>query len=978
MTEIATSRIYKLFTFNSDYTLTVNDDLLQERKRGNDKEICFANISNKPILSRGILWNKFIIELADGQRVSISGISKKSTEYSFSKVVQKITNYFSNRIEVDLPKVDQGIEAFDTITQNKYARYSHVEKWFEQNNEVAGCFTNKFALSLISEKKKEQVTNFTQLFTNGHEVREERNKEFIGKELNSYKDFFDTVENNPLTDRQRLACIVNEDNNLVLAGAGSGKTSVIIAKAGYLVDSGLAKANDILILAYGRKASKETNERIDEKLPHVTGITTNTFHKLGLDIIGEATGKKPSVTKLQEDLGTFTAFINKVVESLCAADKEYNRKIVEYFIAYLTKYQEQFSFEFPGEYFEALRENNVQTLKARSYENSNGKKTLKQEVVKSHEEVIIADYLFVNGIEYEYEAHYQYETATETHSQYQPDFYLPEYDIYLEHLGVDRKGNTAPFVDQHEYQEGIRWKRALHEKYDTTLVETYSYEMREGTLIELLQSKLEQHGVKFNAISYHELLELFSKLGEEKKVTQFTKLVATFLDLFKQSGKSFGDLRIAADQKETDKARCHAFIDIFEPILSEYTAELKRANTIDFSDMIREAIVVIEEGRYKPRYKYILVDEFQDISAIRADLVKSLIKFGKDTTLTCVGDDWQSIYKFSGADINYTAKFSSYFGYTQEIALNRTFRFNDKINDFATTFVTKNPSQLKKEVNSHTQVLDNSVTLVKHGNNVDGAIEQCLESLIATDPTAKSIYILGRYKFCKPDCFNQLSSKYPNCQFTFDTVHGSKGKEEDVVILVDVNDSLYGFPSKIGDDPLLDLVLPEAEPYDYSEERRLFYVAVTRAKQHTYIVYDFNSPSVFIEEICDEERNEYNFDILSEDGVAHLPVNYGKCDSCETGDIKIRVMQGDRFFFGCGNFPFCKNTPAACGACNKYPMKKVRGLYRCQNSLCENVVKSCPRCGGGVLTKRNGKYGDFYGCSAYKTTGCKYTENVRS
>jgi len=730
-----------------------------------------------------------------------------------------------------------------------------------------------------------------------------------------------------------------------------------------LIQSGLALPHEILILAYGRKASKETDERIKEKLPNVEGIKSSTFHKLGLDIIGEATGKKPRISKLQEDTAEFYKLINTVITDLTKKDAAYNQRVIDYFVTHLIPYESEFDYQQQGEYFTALKEGDMRSLKSRIEwaEKRSGRVSLQKEQLKSFEEVVIADFLFVNGIKYIYEHPYEFDTTTADKSQYQPDFFLPDFGIYIEHFGINRDGSTPPFVSRNTYTAGINWKRSLHQVYETKLVETYSYEMKEGTLTDLLHSKLEKHGVKFSPLSFKELLELLVSIGEEKKADQFTKLIVTFLDLFKQSGYSFDTIRGNAS-RHPDRPRCHAFIDVFKPIYGEYTNELNRSSTVDFSDMIRKATDLVQSRKYKPNFKYILVDEFQDTSAIRADLVKSLVDKGDDTVLSCVGDDWQSIYRFSGSDISYTGNFEKFFGYTKKVPLDKTFRYNDKLKDFSTTFITQNPAQIKKDVTAHTSVPTNAITLVEYYEDVDRAIQHCVDDIRTKHPETATIYIIGRYSFSKPAFLQTMAKQYPEYNFLFDTVHGSKGKEADFVIVVDVNDARYGFPSKIVNEPLLDLVLPQPESHEYAEERRLFYVAITRAKHHSYVLFDVVKPSVFIEEIRDRKNDsKYQFNQTSTEGVASAPPDFGTCPSCGTGKMMMRVMPDGRFFFGCGHYPLCSYTPRTCNACNKYPLIKDDAYYRCKNPECGNVVKGCELCSDGVMVERRGRYGKFWG-----------------
>ncbi|WP_020585466.1 UvrD-helicase domain-containing protein [Desulfobacter curvatus] len=970
MTDIPLSFFYRLFTFRWDHKSKIADNAVIS----GSERLEYGQIKARPELDKGFFWADIIFPSSTNGPFKISGVRKKDAPNFFDSIIYGIQAYHQQVLSPYCDQISQSYQAFKNLFNGSYVRHSAIEKWKQKSEKIYQNLDNDFALENLPESEGKQAREFILLASQSHTLREDENQKFITSELQKYGDFFDSVENNPLTESQRKACVVNEDNNLVLAGAGSGKTSVIIAKTGYLIKSGFAKPHEILILAYGRKASKETDERIKEKLPDIEGVKASTFHKLGLDIIGSATGKKPSVSKFQEDSAEFYALINRIVTELTQKDSTYNQRVIDYFVTHLIPYKNEFDYGEQGEYFAAMKDGDVRSLKSRLQwaQKRNGMTSLKQEQLKSFEEVVIADFLFVNGIEYQYEAPYKYDTATSVKTQYHPDFYLPEYDIYIEHFGVDRNGNTAPFVDQFTYEVDMEWKRRLHRERGTILVETFSYQMQEGTLTDDLFSKLEVLGVRFSPMSFEQLLSLLHEIKEEKKATELTRLIVNFLDLFKQSGLSFELVRKKANQNR-EKTRCHAFLDIFEPILSAYTKELNRTNSVDFSDMIRKATDCVQSGQYKPRFKYILVDEFQDISAIRADLVKALVNKGEDTILTCVGDDWQSIYRFSGSDISYTGKFDQYFGHTEKVLLDKTFRYNDKVNAFSKTFIMENPAQLEKAITAHSTISGNGITLVGYYQDKGNAVLQCLEQIREIHPDPATVYILGRYGFTKPEHFENFKNQYPEYSILFETVHGSKGKEADFVIVVDVNNAKYGFPSKINDDSLLDLVLPSEEPYRFAEERRLFYVALTRTKKHTFVLYDVDARSAFIKEIIGN-KGKYHFDAFMTKGAETAPPDYGTCPVCKAGKITMRVMRDGSFFFGCGNYPFCAYKALTCNVCNKAPMVKEGSYYHCINPECDYTAKACKNCSDGVLTERNGKYGRFLGCSNFGRTGCRYTE----
>jgi DNA helicase-4 len=219
------------------------------------------------------------------------------------------------------------------------------------------------------------------------------------------------------------------------------------------------------------------------------------------------------------------------------------------------------------------------------------------------------------------------------------------------------------------------------------------------------------------------------------------------------------------------------------------------------------------------------VDEFQDISLGRAGLIRALRGQVQGAKLFCVGDDWQSIYRFTGSDISLTTDFEGYFGPARRTALDRTFRFHDRIAAFSSHFVQRNPRQLRKRLSTAATSDKLGVVVYRHGEG-DDPLPTILAEIAALG--AASVFLLGRYGFTAPDDLRALQARFPRLNIRFLTAHGSKGLEADYVVLLGLTSGRHGFPSEVADDPVLGLVLADGEPFAFAEERRLFYVALTR------------------------------------------------------------------------------------------------------------------------------------------------------
>jgi len=847
-------------------------------------------------------------------------------------------------------EISRAVTSFRSLINSKF----YISKG-EYSNWCAGW---DYLRSLVQKYSKKHIeTGFTEeleelesAFENGDSLINEKNEEYIQLELEKYQDFFDNIESHPLTESQRRTIVTDEKHNLIVAGAGTGKTSTIVGKAGYVLQKELAKPHEILLVCFARKARDEIEERVLARLGQKLNV--ETFHSLGLKIIADVDKSKSSVSELSTDRLKLPKAILGYIQKR-SRDKEFLGKLNEYFAFHRTPYESEFNFKSKGEYIDFLRNNQVRSLKGH--------------LVKSLEECDIANFLYINGIDYVYEGNYEVKTASKSHRQYKPDFHLPEYGIYIEHFGVDRNNETAPFVDRKKYLADMAWKRRIHRENNTTLVETYSWEKHEGVLLEKLERNLVSAGVKFVRIPPE---QIFDKINELGLVHPFTRLLATFLNLFKSSRKSIHEL-LEQSKELPDYMRYKAFIEIFSEIYRDYEEDL--GEEIDFNDMINKAEKYLTNGLYRSKSRYILVDEFQDISYNRFRLLKALLDQDPSAKLFCVGDDWQSIYRFTGSDISIMTDFNRHFDPSERLNLDKTFRFDNKLCDFSTKFILRNPNQIKKQLISEEESIDPSVTLL-WSENIDDAISEVLRRIESSEEKGAQVFIIGRYNHQRPTNLSHLRKEYPKLSISYITAHSSKGKELDYVIVIGLTSQGYAFPSQIEDDPVLDLVLAKKELIPNAEERRLFYVAVTRAKKHVYLIASKNNPSTFASEI---ERSDYEVVIEERRGEIDVP-----CPECKTGFMVLR--QGELGnFYSCNNYPYCEYKPHMCPHCGKGFLFESPGTHNftrfvryciCSNADCSFKREKCPRCKDGYLTVRSGRYSKFLGCSNYPA--CTYTKSL--
>ena len=650
---------------------------------------------------------------------------------------------------------------------------------------------------------------------------------------------------------------------------------------------------------------------------------------------------KPQISTLADDPAKMAQTIDEILDELLTS-KQHGEQVTELLTLHRNSYRSPFDFKTASDYF--------------AYVRLCERRTLSGDLVKSFEEVQIANFLSMNGIKFRYEKPYPVNTADKRHRQYMPDFYLPNHQIYIEHFALNEKGDAPPFF--RNYQEGVHWKRCIHRRYGTRLIETYSWQARRGILLRELKKILENNGVDFRPVSIDRLLHDLRSILQ----SWLARLILSFLKHVKTSILSADDLTRRA-MKSPDKFRSLAFLRVFEAVRVRYEQRLAKEGAVDFEDLINESAGHIRNLNSSAQYRYILVDEFQDISASRMAMLTALKK--PDTAYFLVGDDWQSIYRFAGSDVGLVRGCGEYLGHVREHCLSRTFRYGSRVAGPTSGFVQRNPEQTQRSLCANSDELDLGITVVaskEPSQGVEIALEDILEQVRTRDQgrnpgrgkNHSSVLALGRYRYSVNAIREVAKSRRMGVDFS--TVHSAKGREADFSLVLDLKDDKMGFPSQIEDDPLLNLVLPptRGNPFPHAEERRLFYVAATRAKRAVYLIADQIHTSSFVRELVQDYEGIRRIGDLAQYSAPDCPRCGGYLVESRTG----RTLR-------CVNHPMCKHQAPRCETCEQGYSLSDGQSARCSNQRCSGSPRACPSCKFGILVLRSGPYGQFLGCSGY-------------
>ena len=856
------------------------------------------------------------------------------------------------------------------------------------------CKKNKVDYSLLEK--------YLYSFQHVVEAVNKHNQQFVTRHLKQDKEYLDKIlsKENPnlvLDIDQRKVVLSDEDYTLVIAGAGAGKTTTLEAKAKYLVEKKHINPERILVISFTKKATQELADRFK-----INGIPAKiaTFHSIGNSIINTNQGKH----SIKAPGFRFDVLRDYLVTKL--DDESFIDKIRLFFASYLEMpFDSSKSVEI---YKRRLAHSDLTTRKSDLdlFQESLNKKriSIRSERVRSSQECQIANYLFINGIDYQYEPQYPY-CIPGTNKPYTPDFKIIQGDnvVYLEHFGINEDGTNWRFTKEEleTYKHHIKDKIRLHKAHNTKLIYTFSSYKDGKDLIYHLHSILLENHFALRQRDPKEIYHELAKRAEDRYFIRFIQLLCNFINRFKTNDyklERISDFQARAREKKDE--RTLLFLDIARQCYIHYEAALKEQNSIDFEDRINNASSILDEkirNKEKIPYDYIFIDEYQDISFQRFNLAEKLSQCS-DAKIIAVGDDWQSIFRFSGSDITLFTDFEKRRGYGDILYLTNTHRNSQELIDVAANFVRVNDLQKKKALKSPKHLTDPVVVISYDDSYVSKkedreypsatpyfrmgkAIEAALENIHDKFGDDKDVLLLGRYNRDGKN-LNRLSSmfictedgrirckKYPKRKIRFRTAHSSKGLGADNVIVINGKDDILGFPSKIEDDPVRKLVLADAHERDFAEERRLFYVALTRTKNKVYLITPKHKPSSFILELRNNHTNiVLNGPQLDSDGSDR--VRY-RCPYCGYPlQLRKKKNKADKE----QSLYICSNDPEVCG----FVTNDISGGKR--------SIRKCPECESGYLivkhVKNNGKdTGErILGCTNYKKdgTGCNYVINSQS
>ena len=743
---------------------------------------------------------------------------------------------------------------------NKYKKFMTKDIYITSN--MYDTFTNKYKyLYDCLDKNTCEYKNILKIINDKNKLLRKHNRKYVDNKLIKYKSYFDNmfsdINKNIILDKsQREAIICDEDNLLVLSGAGSGKTTTISAKVKYLIDIKNIKPDKICVITFTKKAKEELDYKINKIFN--SNVDIYTFHSLGLKIIKYYYKNKD--IDIIDEKGQYKIICDYIKNNLFK-DKD---KFSLFFEAFKNKtsFSEEYKlfdnyYDYHNYMYKRKYINSNTTMdnyiKEQAKRRRNYLKTLNGEYCKSKEEVDIANFLYLNNIDYQYEKSYK---KLDNLKIYKPDFYIEQNNNYnyIEHFGIDKVNKTNNHYTKEEltnYLKNMKLKEKYHcdEKIEDLFIITYSKVLGKRNYLSVLKDSLIKKGYVLSKKDNNLVYERLKDTIEDRYINNFVnRIVIPFISYFKRSNYKLDDFK----NIKTDNDLLNKQIRVISDIYLNYESKLREKNLIDFEDMINISYKVmpyIKEKNLGVDYKYIIIDEYQDVSMQRFNLTKRIEELFK-SKIIAFGDDYQTIFGFSGSRIDLMTEFRNYLSDAKQIPIPNVYRNSQELIDVATKFINKNSKQIKKKLISNKRLINPIELYIYNDSNY-----------INTNINKSNVLLLERYNndidtilnnnlFIRKNHENIIYKKHEDMKIDYLTIHKSKGLEYDNCILINAIDDKYGFPSKIEDEEIIKLLKPKIEEnIFYPEERRLFYVAMTRTKNKLYILVPKSKTSSFIREI---------------------------------------------------------------------------------------------------------------------------------
>lgn len=695
-----------------------------------------------------------------------------------------------------------------------------------------------------------------------------------------------------LNPKQHQAVIDENKRILVLAGAGSGKTKTLLQKIIYLIEEKGVSPSNILAITFTKNAANEMIDRLimsaddsqtyeqllfdkkktwqeknneryywQKKYKWIAGLTVKTFHSFcyktlrdyGVNefdnkfrIIGD--DKRNEDDEMSKTLAPETVFevVHKLLIQACDSN-DYLLKLKRYILDYNVD-----KIHIDDDWNAVVKDGKFFT-------------TLDGTKVRSKSEQFIADWLYRHSIPYEYEPRLNVKDF-----YFRPDFYIPDANMYLEHVS--------------EKSHPVEDKEQQFEKGGMLYYKTFDYITKDSALFNhtldcVVRNRLPANYQKKASLSF---MEEFN--GYHDHVRDFVRTIIRITDMIKVENTDADAILEKALRDPHERIRI--FYELAIPVFKAYVAYTIDRSYLDFNDLISRAASLLRNhddiaNKFRNRYQYILVDEFQDVNNLQVDLVKLLLT--NQTQLFCVGDDWQSIYGFRGSNVDYIIAFEKYFAQSKVLKLDQNYRSTQHIVNASNEVIKHNRYKVEKDI--HASKISEHKIVVYSGNSEKENVKFCVDKVKQlTEDGLQPDDILFLYRRNSMFTNYAYAFKNQNTRVTGKTIHAAKGLEAKAVFVLGLTEGHGGFPDIWLEDRIFQIIKTANHDLLLEEERRLFYVAMTRAKDKLFLITEKGNESSFLKEIPERftVKTTQNFNAIADKIVT--------CKNCYSTMEKLWIV----------------------------------------------------------------------------------------
>ncbi|MEH2275950.1 MAG: UvrD-helicase domain-containing protein [Nostoc sp.] len=731
-----------------------------------------------------------------------------------------------------------------------------------RGQEVKGVQRRKAEKQVLLENLKNQ---FEQNFLNVDNFYHTKCTEHISfkeyqSEKLSYVQYWVKSNLNSSPGLEQTAAIGALEGHIqVVARAGSGKTSTLVNRALFLQKHCGIAPNEILLLAFNRKAVEEIRERLtlqlQSSIPHVM-----TFHALAYALVHP----EESILFNEPDGQQNKAQVLQTVID------EYRRKPDVYEkirVLMMANFREDWERIAWGGYDKSPEE-------MLRYRRSLPRIGLDGKHYKSFGEKVIANFLLEHNITYKYERNFWWDGIN-----YYPDFTIftgENQGIVIEYFGLE----GDPDYDIMSEEKREYWQNCPNWHFVELSPTTLRFEGVED-FCALLKRCLESYGVRCDRLSED---EIWKKI-KLRAIDRFTKVVEGFIQRCRKLSLTSEKLASLVDNHKCASDVEQRFLELAQRFYQSYLQHLKATGEEDFDGLMQKAATTVASGQTVFRRKsgtgdlkclrYILIDEYQDFSELFHHLIKAIREQNSQAKFFCVGDDWQAINGFAGSDLRFYQNFAQFFQPSQKLNITTNYRSATSIVDIGNTLMhgLGTPARAHKTIFGTVEIADmgqfdpTPKEQKEHsGDSITPAILRLVDKAIKD---RKNVVLLSR-KNSLPwyvnygkrtsrdgvldNFLNLIHSYLPEESrkvVTISTAHKYKGLQNDIVIILDAVSRCYPL---IHPDLMFSRVFGDSIEQVVAEERRLFYVTLTRAVEHLFIITETKNLSPFLEELKSRRR----------------------------------------------------------------------------------------------------------------------------